>query len=196
MTDIIDQYNQMLERDEDFERVGWGSVESQNKRFKILTEIGDIDNCSVLDVGCGLGALYEYFCSNKFNIAYTGVDINDRMIQVAQNRNPDVEFIKTNLVSDSNNFKNRKFDYSFVSGAFNLSEEKHSNHLEQIFKTIFGMSNKGVAVNFLSIYADYFSPGEIYHNPIVSLELALSISRKVVLRQDYMSHDFTIYIYK
>ena len=53
-----------------------------------------------------------------------------------------------------------------------------------------------IALNFLSIFSDYFSPGEYYANPETILKIAFSLTSKVVLRHDYMSHDFTIYLYK
>ena len=35
--------------------LAWFSEEDQLKRFEILAEIGDLNNCSVLDIGCGNG---------------------------------------------------------------------------------------------------------------------------------------------
>ena len=60
MTTISETYNKMLaDGANDAERVGWGSVDSQEKRFRVLMEIGDLDNNSILDVGCGLGAFFD-----------------------------------------------------------------------------------------------------------------------------------------
>lgn len=44
--------------------VGWGSTESQETRFRVLTEIGLHPTSSILDVGCGMGGLYGYLASN------------------------------------------------------------------------------------------------------------------------------------
>ena len=58
---ISEIYNKMLINGiNDAERVGWGSTDSQDKRFSVLTEIGDLDNRTILDVGCGLGAYFDY----------------------------------------------------------------------------------------------------------------------------------------
>ena len=40
--------------------LGWGSTESQEKRFKALSEVGIDNGDRVLDVGCGFGDLYFY----------------------------------------------------------------------------------------------------------------------------------------
>jgi len=39
--------------------MGW-AIDSQNVRFKILSEIDDLNNKSILDIGCGNAMLYDY----------------------------------------------------------------------------------------------------------------------------------------
>ena len=197
MTTISDTYNKMLaDGVNDAERVGWGSADSQEKRFSVLTEIGDLDNDTILDVGCGLGAYFDYIHNAYPNLSYTGVDINPNMIQEAQQKHSDIEFIHTDITSDSHALNDRKFDYVFLSGALNLSTDKHHDTIENIMKEMFALANKGVAANFLSIFSDYLTPGEYYCNPENILQTAFSITKKITLRHDYMPHDFTIYLYK
>jgi len=197
MTTISDTYNKMLaDGVNDAERVGWGSADSQEKRFSVLTEIGDLDNDTILDVGCGLGAYFDYIHNAYPNLSYTGVDINPNMIQEAQQKHSDIEFIHTDITSDSHALNDRKFDYVFLSGALNLSTDKHHDMIENIMKEMFALANKGVAANFLSLFSDYLTPGEYYCNPENILQTAFSITKKITLRHDYMPHDFTIYLYK
>ena len=197
MTTISDTYNKMLaDGVNDAERVGWGSADSQEKRFSVLTEIGDLDNDTILDVGCGLGAYFDYIHNAYPNLSYTGVDINPNMIQGAQQRHSDIEFIHTDITSDSHALNDRKFDYVLLSGALNLSTDKHHDKIEDVMKEMFALANKGVAANFLSIFSNYLTPGEYYCNPEDILQMAFSITKKVTLRHDYMPHDFTIYLYK
>ena len=197
MTTISDTYNKMLaDGVNDAERVGWGSADSQEKRFSVLTEIGDLDNDTILDVGCGLGAYFDYIHNAYPNLLYTGVDINPNMIQEAQQKHSDIEFIHTDITSDSHALNDRKFDYVFLSGALNLSTDKHHDTIENIMKEMFALANKGVAANFLSLFSDYLTPGEYYCNPENILQTAFSITKKITLRHDYMPHDFTIYLYK
>lgn len=197
MTSISEIYNKMLANGtNDFERVGWGSIESQEKRFHVLTEIGDLENTSVLDVGCGLGAYYDHINKIFSNIVYTGLDINPNMIQAARKRLPNIEFMHVDLVSDKHVLNNRKFDYVFLSGALNLSADRHGDMIKDLMRIMFSLANKGVAINFLSVFSDYLTPGEYYCNPADLLQIAFSLTKKVTLRHDYMSHDFTIYLYK
>jgi ubiquinone/menaquinone biosynthesis C-methylase UbiE len=197
MTTISETYNKMLTNGtNDFERVGWGSVDSQEERFRVLTEIGDLNNNSILDVGCGLGAYFNYVNKIHLDLLYTGVDINPNMIQKAQQRHPDIEFIHTDIIADTHELNDRKFDYVFLSGALNLSADNHQDTIKSIMKKMFSLANKGVAINFLSIFSDYLTPGEYYCNPEYILQLAFSFTKKVTLRHDYMPHDFTVYLYK
>jgi SAM-dependent methyltransferase len=197
MTTISETYNKMLtDGTNDAERVGWGSVDSQEKRFRVLTEIGNLDNDSILDVGCGLGAYFDYVHKTYSNLSYTGIDINLNMIQEAQQRHSDIEFIHTNIIADTHALNDRKFDYVFLSGALNLSADKHHDTIESIMKVMFTLANKGVAINFLSVFSDQLLPGEYYCSPGDILQLAFSFTKKVTLRHDYMPHDFTIYLYK
>ena len=194
---ITEVYNKMLaDGANDAERVGWSSADSQEKRFSVLTEIGDLDNDTILDVGCGLGAFFDYIHNAYPNLSYTGVDINPNMIQEAQQKHSDIEFIHTDITSDLHALNNRKFDYVFLSGALNLSTDKHHDTIENIMKEMFALANKGVAANFLSLFSDYLTPGEYYCNPENILQTAFSITKKITLRHDYMPHDFTIYLYK
>ena len=153
MTAISDTYNKMLSSGvDDAERVGWGSVDSQEKRFGVLTEIGDLDNGSILDVGCGLGAFVDYTHKAHLNLSYTGVDINLNMIEEAQKKHSDVEFIHTDITYDGHTLNDRRFDYVFLSGALNLSADKHHDTIEIIMKEMFVLANKGVAITFLSVF--------------------------------------------
>mgnify|MGYP006105638577 FL=1 len=190
-------YNKMLINGKSgYEQVGWGSLESQQERFRILSEIGNLNYSSVLDVGCGLGAYFDYLSHLYSNIDYTGTDINANMIKTAKLNYPNEDFYCTDICSKKNKINKSSFDYVFLSGALNLSEDNHEKNIENLLKTMFSISNKGVAINFLSIFSDYLSPGEYYSNPEVILKLAFSITQKVVLRHDYMPHDFSIYMYK
>ncbi len=192
---IYDKY--ILDNLNDFEKVGWGSSESQKKRFEILSEIGDLNNCSILDIGCGTGAFYKYLNDLYRDINYTGIDINENMVRIAKETLPEATFYCTDILNKvENEIRNRKFDYVFLSGVLNLSINNHEVMVNDMMRKMFDLSIKGVALNFLSMHADFFSAGECYLNPEKILSSALTIDRKVTLRHDYMPHDFTVYIFK
>lgn len=191
---IYDKF--LAEGDEDHQKVGWGSAESQRKRFDVLSAVGDLNGCSVLDVGCGIGGLYQYLSGVYSDVTYTGVDINQGMLNMAASRYPGLNFICADILTEDSFLENARFDYVFLSGALNLSNESQERLINDTMAKMFLIANKAIALNFLSVFADFYKPGEYYSDPEKILGAALNISGKVVLRHDYMPHDFSVYIYR
>ena len=61
-------------------------------RFDILTQIGNLNNSKILDVGCGFGYLLTYLKKHKKKIRYTGVEVNSDFIEIAKKKHPDQVF--------------------------------------------------------------------------------------------------------
>ena len=47
-----------------YRKLGWGSKKSQDLRFKILIDRWNLENKSILDIGCGFGDFY-FFLKKK-----------------------------------------------------------------------------------------------------------------------------------
>ena len=60
---------------------------------------------------------------------------------------------------------------------------------------MFHLSRYGIGLNFLSVFSDYFEPNLYYADPSEIIRMSSSISKKFILRHDYMTHDMTIFIY-
>ena len=165
--------------------VGWLDSEgSQHKRFAKLLDIGVCKEDSVLDVGCGIGHLYEYVGDQ---IKYYGIDPNKLAIKKAKELYPKGIFAEGTIANVS-----RKFDWVLISGVFNLDFPR-----EQMVETInlaISKVNKGVAFNFLTgkenpdPVLEFYQPDEIKqifetHNPEVIKTLDVT-------------DDFTVYIRK
>ena len=166
--------------------VSWGSKESQELRFKILCEIGCLKNKTILDYGCGLGDLFKFLQPYKIR-GYVGYDINQDMIDGALKKYPNGIF-RSYLIA-------RKFDYVISSGIFNLQEKNWEKITYQTINEMFLISKFGVAVNFLSSLAKKKNNLSYYANPLSILRFISTITDKFVLRHDYKSNDFTIYLY-
>ena len=73
-TDLKSHYRKLLEQyGPSPAAVQHISQESQFKRFEVLAEV-DKNLDSVIDVGCGLGDMYEYLLQTKFSGRYLGLD--------------------------------------------------------------------------------------------------------------------------
>ncbi|MCS5707802.1 class I SAM-dependent methyltransferase [Candidatus Berkiella cookevillensis] len=173
----------------DHRGVKWASAESQRIRFEVLCEIAEnFFKSSILDVGCGLGHLIDYLQSNQFSGVYKGIDTVDQMVLQAKKRYPLFNF-ETN---DLDAMKDVAYDYVIASGIFTfVNWSSMQNTIEKLFLC----SKKGVAFNSLSALSIEKESEIFYPDPIKVFEFCKKITSNVVLRQDYMPHDFTIYLY-
>jgi 2-polyprenyl-3-methyl-5-hydroxy-6-metoxy-1,4-benzoquinol methylase len=72
----------------DTRSLGIGSRESQDIRFRVLTEIGDLTNAAILDVGCGFGDLHSYLERRGIPVRYAGIDIQPAPTSSNSSRKP------------------------------------------------------------------------------------------------------------
>ncbi len=183
-------YESVRDYPHDHRGVKWSSAQSQFLRFKILCKIAkDIFNSNILDVGCGLGHLVDYLISNQFSGTYKGIDIVDQMIINAKKRHPSYHFEANDI--DSISVGNH--EYVLASGIFAFVDIES---IQKMLPLLFLRATKGLAFNCLSSLAPNFDGGLFYQNPAAILQLCQSITPRVILRHDYMQHDFTIYMYK
>ena len=190
---IINFYENCLKREKgEVRRVGWRSRERQNLRFQILCEIGNLTNTSILDIGCGLGALGE-FLRKKMPLDYTGYEICGKMANEARKLRP---YLKIKEVDILEKKVKERFDWVLSSGIFNLRLKDNFLFLEEVLNKSFQFCKLGAAFNMLSTYVDYQDPNLYYVKPEKVFSLAKKISKRVVLRYDYMPYEFTIYLYK
>jgi SAM-dependent methyltransferase len=180
----------------DTRSLGIGSRESQDIRFRVLTEVGDLTNTAILDVGCGFGDLHSYLERRGIPVRYAGVDIQPAFIEEARRLHPADEF----YCADIEQFEPKTApDYIFVSGSFNVKfREDQEAWVFRILHRLFDRCRLGVGINMLSTYYD---PGHhrddmFYCPPERALTEAHAITRWVTLRHDYMPHDFTLYLYR
>lgn len=193
---IIDFYSDLLNRHGISPRsLDWGSKESQNARFDILTAIARLDgeNPSVLDVGCGLADLWAYFNARGIPVQYEGWDLTPAMIQAAQSRFPDLRLFAGNILEQE---IGRTFDYVFASGIFYLRQEDPYRFLEAMMSRLYALCRRGVALNLLSQVADRKDAGEFYADPAKVVQMTLAITPKMTLRHEYFKNDFTVYLYR
>lgn len=185
-------YNENLRRyGYDSRSLGWIQG-TQLDRFSVLTAVGNLEGCSILDVGCGFGDLYEFLRQNGINVDYTGVDLNQDFIEIARQRHPDAEFIVDDF--ESSKIKG-KFDWSFESGIFNLKVSDHDAFVRNMLRKMFKVSRKGIAADFLNDRG--LKTGEMYHpSPVDLYNFCNRMSGRVVLRCDYKPTEFCVYVYK
>lgn len=178
------------------EATNWGSKKSQYARFDVISGVGDMRGRSVLDVGCGLGAFYEYLRSRRINADYTGADLCEEMVAGAKKlfaRSKSAKFVAADILEMSSR---TRFDFVIASGTFNINLKNNEKLIREVIAKMYQMSRAGVAVSMLSVYADFTEKFYYYYDPAEIFEFCKSICKNVALRHDYMPHDFTIFLRK
>ena len=173
--------------------VGWSTAETQSIRFKVLSEIADLKGSRLLDVGCGVGDLLGYLKKIYADIDYVGIDLHPGMIAHAIKKFPEGRFLHQSLEQIE-----ESVDFVFVSGAFNLRVDDNEQYLQRMLKQAYAFAEKGVAFNLLSRYAPYdlVYPDLYYYDPGIVFSYCKRLASRVTLRHDYLSNDFSIYMYK
>ena len=194
MKKIISFYDRNLkEHGDEIESVAWGSRQSQEKRFQVLSEIADLSGKTVLDVGCGLADFYSWLAPRFPDLRYTGIDVTPSMVDIARDKFPQLDFRVQDALEL--NPATPDYDYVFASGIFNLKVPGHKNFVRNAIKNMFAASRMGTAFNIMSTKADFFETREYYADPEELLAYCQTLTHRVVLRHDYMPHDFSVYLY-
>ncbi len=179
-----------------YESLNWESQISQYARFEVLLSIGEFEGKKVLDIGCGLGDLLKYIKLNKKKVAYTGIDICEEMITGAKEhfrKTPDAKFMTGDILEIKNP---PKYDYVVSSGAFNMNLGANDKMIKEVLRKMYYMAGAAAAVSMLSEYERCTDPLYYYYDPCEIFKFCKTICEKVVLRHDYMAHDFTVVMYK
>ncbi len=174
------------------ETLDWSEA-GQRERFRILSEVGDLRGRRVLDLGSGLGHFYEYLRERHADVVYTGYDFSERFVAHSQAKYPGALFEVHDVFRDA---IPGDFDYVLCNGIHNLETGSNEADVARLLGKAWGAARIGVAFSMLSARAERRTPDRHYYDPLAMLSAALQLTPFVVLRHDYMPHDFTLYVYR
>jgi SAM-dependent methyltransferase len=174
--------------------LGWRKGR-QEIRFQMLTSISDVRNRSILDLGCGFGDFYDFLVRSGWKGIYSGFEIVPVLAEVARERHPDLDIRLLDVLEDESD---EKFDFVLASGVFNarLCSESNEAYIERMLAKMHEMSEIGIAADFVSSYVDYRVEGTYYAEPEMVFKVCKKLSKRVVLRHDYLPYEFAVYVYK
>ena len=193
---IVNRYNERLkEHGYSEQALGWTRNNNQ-LRFEYLIKewISELSDSNICDFGCGFGDLYGFLNSMNFqNFKYTGIDINKDLVEIGKKAYPNAKFWIGDILNDP---LDEKFDFTFSSGVFNhkLEFSDELKFIEQCLDKIASITKKGFAINFLSDKVEYETPNNYNSSPQKILELCYKYTNNIVVRNDYMPFEFTIYV--
>ena len=181
--------------------VDWNSPESQTLRFDRLLQLVEpgTSEASLLDVGCGYGALLDLVRLRGLPLDYRGFDISPDMVQAARERH--AADTRASFTTDPTAF--RPATYVVASGIFNVKLHHDTgawrDYVLATIRSLHEASTGGFAFNMLSTYSDperrrdtlyYADPCELFDH------CKRHYSPRVALLHDYPLYEFTILVRK
>ncbi len=189
---LLNYYNDSLkEYGEGAQSVHWLNQNTQKIRFEILSKVANLNNKSILDVGCGLGDYYKFLISKNINVDYTGIDIVPKFIEKAHKFFPSLKF-QVKDVSDLD----KNYDYILASGAFSFRVEDSKNYYFSLIRKMFEHARYGIAFNMLNSTIHNTDETYFAYNIDEVLVYCKTMTDNVQVVSNYLPQDFTVYMYK
>lgn len=185
--------------------VDWNSIESQQLRFAQLLRVISPSTTSqqrvtLLDYGCGYGALVDTLIETGVAVDYLGYDIAAEMVARARDLHENLPAqITARFVSDANALP--QCDYAVASGIFNVKLEHNDldwrDYVLATVDNLAALGQRGFAFNMLTSYsdADRMRSDLFYGDPTYFFDVCKRrYSRNVALLHDYELYEFTIVV--
>lgn len=182
--------------------VDYNSITAMEARFSQILKVCDQSQpFTLLDFGCGFGALAGYLQQKAVDFKFYGYDIVESMVVKARQIYAGDE----RCVFSSDLAQIPVCDYVVESGIFNMrlkaDYEEWTEYILHTLQQFNQYSRKGFAFNFLTKYSDaeYIQrrPDLYYADPCFYFDYCKrNFSRNVALLHDYELYDFTILVRK
>jgi SAM-dependent methyltransferase len=173
----------------------YGRPESQEIKFRVLSEVMPLAKASLLDVGCGFADFASYLQPRFSGLEYSGIDLSSAMVIEARRQHPKLDLRIANILDTT---FDRTFDVVTANGIFYLLGEQAWPMMQQIIERLYALATSAVAFNSLSAWtkSEEQEANEFYADPLKVLDFCRQLTPRVVLRHDYHPRDFTVYMYK
>jgi SAM-dependent methyltransferase len=178
--------------------VDWNSVESQELRFALLANLWrDEADASILDYGCGYGALADYLRARGHRGAYTGYDVSEAMATAAHARMASLRACQVTARRE----ELKPADFAVASGVFNVKQDADEDawraYIWETVADLAELGTRGFAFNALTSYSDLDKrrPDLYYADPLEAFDRCKrAYSRFVTLLHDYPLYEFSIIV--
>lgn len=173
--------------------LGWKGEESQRKRFEVLSQVADLNNSSILDVGCGYGDLKTFLDLKFSNYTYIGIDLVSEFINEAKTLHAgatDTHFLQADFATA----KLPEVDYILASGAVGYKCIDPDYYFLMI-KKMYNAASKAFAFNMLDKAFFPEHPLLTGHNFEKVVSFCKTLSPRVASFSGYLYDDFTVFMY-
>jgi len=170
--------------------LGW-LPDGQQIRFEILTQIGDLAHCSVLDVGCGYADFYPFLRQRFVGVQYHGIEQMPELLDLARARYGDDPAV-TLTTGDFLREPLPLSDYVLASGSLNY-RHRRPRFIYEAIETLYGSCRTGLGFNLLSWEPADGGPLSAY-NPTAIVAFCQTLALDVQLIEGYRDGDFTVFM--
>jgi SAM-dependent methyltransferase len=182
--------------------VDYNGREAQARRFEQLVKVIDPSRpFSVIDYGCGYGAMFEFLHRKGWTFEYYGLDLIEEMVLAGRARFKDHPNVHFTTRADEVPLA----DYLLAGAIFNIKlDESYEDWQEFVTRTLAEMNarcSKSFSFNMLTKYSDADRmarrPDLFFGDPLFFFDYCKrNFSRNVALLHDYDLYDFTILVRK
>jgi SAM-dependent methyltransferase len=182
--------------------VDYNGPQAQDLRFEQLVKVIDPSRpFTVLDYGCGFGAMFDFLARRGWTFAYHGFDMLEKMI--AAGREAHKGFPNAHFTADEASLS--VCEYLLAGAIFNNKFESSLDQWRERSLQVLGqmnrLSSKGFSFNMLTGYSDADRmaqrPDLYFGDPLFYFDYCKrNFSRNVALLHDYGLYDFTVLVRK
>ena len=165
----------------------------QRMRYESFIIRNELENSSVLDVGCGAGDFLYHLQKRGIQVDYTGTDISEKMIETCVARFPEHRFVHQDITRTRDSMA---YDHVVSFGIHNIRIESGWTVLEECSRRQFDLCRKSAHISILTDRYTAFDEHIQSWQAERILEFALSITPYVSLHHDYLPNDFSVTLHR
>jgi len=174
----------------------WHSEKAARQRYEQIVADIDFNKKSILDVGSGFGDIIPYIADKSDIFNYTGIDIVPEFVREAKKIYPKYKFLLGDYFKQP---LEKKFDIIICCGALNGNYKNNLGFRKKAIKTMLDHAKECLVFNMAGRHP---KPRTAKHSNVWFADskrifkYCKTLSRKVLLKEDYHSNDFTIVMFK
>ena len=182
--------------------VDYNGSDAQERRFEQLIKVIQAARpFTVIDYGCGYGAMFDFLNRKEWQFEYFGIDLIEKMVMAAHDSHKN--FPNAHFITREGDLPIA--DYLVAGSIFNIKlDATYEDWQDFVVKTLHQMNSlcsKGFSFNMLTKYSDADRmaqrPDLFYGDPLFFFDFCKrEFSRNVALLHDYGLYDFTILVRK
>jgi len=198
---LVEHYERcFMEHGATHKGVDWPRAEDVATRHRVMLGVmRESTDATLLDLGCGYGALKETLDRLELPVQYQGLDLSLPMIEAARHLHPGTSFECRDILLDP--LPPESVDYVVMNGVLTEKQELSFDQMEQFAQAMlveaFRICRRGIAFNVMSAHVDW-QREDLFHLPFDRLAkfLKAAISRHFMFRADYGLYEYTTYVYR